>query len=331
MQFIDQNEIQKRNSFRSIDLEVVNKINEMNQNLNFDQTLKYEDKYPNIFIFGLQRSGTTLLNQLLAKHTSFGYINNLTAKFWENPQYGVALSKSLNLYNRNDIKLFSTHGNTSELDNLHEFGYFWAGLLNQKSSPNLEVKDFESINWNILKQKVLSINSAFESGCVFKNTLIGHYLKGFSNLFRYPIYIYIKRNYLDIAMSIIKVRKQRYGNINEWWSMKPKEFSKIKDFDPYEQIIAQMYYLERDILEQLEYINPSQLLVVNYEELCANPNEIFEKIEKKYYKNNIKFKYNENFENLSRSRTNCNSIDVSEFNKYIKKYFGAQNEIFKKF
>jgi len=325
MRFLDKKELKLRKNEENV--KNINLLNDMNKRISFDNTLDYQEKYPNIFIFGLQRSGTTLLSQLIAKNSDIGYINNLTAKFWENPQYGIAISKSLGLYNNQNISLSSTHGNTSDIDNLHEFGYFWAGLLNQKSNPNLANRNVDDIDWSLLKNKIISINDIFQNACVFKNTLIGHYLKGFSNLFKYSIYIYIKRDYLDIAMSILKVRKERYGDINCWWSMKPKEYDRIKNLEVHEQIIAQIFYLEQDIEEQIKYLQDCQLIIINYKDLCKNPINEFQKIATKLKLFGFDFKYNLNDVPLAYKEMDTNTEDTIKFNKYIKKYWGNDTKV----
>ncbi len=47
--------------------------------------LKYLDLYPPVFIIGPPRSGTTVLYQLLCKHTNFSYINNFIGHWYRIP------------------------------------------------------------------------------------------------------------------------------------------------------------------------------------------------------------------------------------------------------
>lgn len=268
MNFINKEELEKRKNEAAVDQIVLDHMVTLNTMLTYTEA-EYKDIFPNIFIFGLPRSGTTLLSQIVAATTNLGYINNLIARFWENPQYGVYLSRSLCL--PREISFESLHAVTKKITDVHEFGYFWASLLHHTSSPRLGENEGEMIDWNLLKNKVLSINHAFNSGVVYKNTLVGHYTRLFSHTFAHPFFLYIKRNKLDVAYSILTARKRRYGSIHEWWSMKPFEYDAIKDLDPYEQVAAQMYYLEKDYEGQVKGLDQSRVLTIDYETLCHDP------------------------------------------------------------
>ena len=78
---------------------------------------------PVTFIVGVQRSGSTFLNQLLINNFHFTYPNNLVARFWDTPFVGVALSKSLKL--SGEVPFVSDLGYTEGINSPHEFGYFW--------------------------------------------------------------------------------------------------------------------------------------------------------------------------------------------------------------
>ncbi len=268
MKLIDENELVKRINEATVDRSLLDAVLDMNNRLQYSLR-EYEDRYPNIFIFGLPRSGTTLLSQIIAATTNLGYINNLIARFWENPQYGVYLSKCLEI--PRDISFCSTHAVTTSISDVHEFGYFWASLLGHTSSPRLGENETAQIDWDLLKNKILSINHAFDSGVIYKNTLTGHYAYHLFKLFKRPVFLYIKRDRVDTAYSILQVRKKRYGSENQWWSMKPYEYDQLKELPPCEQIAAQMYHLEQDYEKQLEKVDPKAIITVDYRLLCRDP------------------------------------------------------------
>ena len=243
-------------------------ISKLNSKLVYE-LCDFSDDYANIFIFGIPRSGTTLASQLIAEKTNLGYINNLIASFWENPQYGVYLSRHLAV--GREISYASELGKTYAVGDISEFGYFWAPLLGHKTAARLGENKRSKINWPVLANKVLSINHAFTASCVFKNVLLGHYIKELNDIFKSPLFIYVKRTHLDAAYSILKAREKRYGNISHWLSTKPYEYEELKKLGPHEQIAAQIYYLEKDFETQLKGIAPNRLLVVDYDNLCKEP------------------------------------------------------------
>ena len=90
-----------------------------------DNEVGYGDgKYPIVFIIGLHRSGTTLLNQILAHTSNYGYINNIIARFWRAPVFGIQLSKQL-IGEEREINFNSNYGKTNHISGPHEFSFFW--------------------------------------------------------------------------------------------------------------------------------------------------------------------------------------------------------------
>lgn len=110
--------------------------------------------------------------------------------------------------------------------------------------------------------------------------LLGHYVKELNQSFKSPLFIYVKRRYIDIAYSIFRAREKRYGSSNHWLSTKPYEYEKLTNLSPHEQIVAQMYYLEKDFNLQIENLIPKRLLIVDYEKICHGPNSFLTEVKK---------------------------------------------------
>lgn len=244
------------------------KMVEMNDRLAFVHE-PLEDTFGNVFIVGLQRSGTTIAYQLAASGTDAGYVNNLIARFWENPAYGVHLFRHLGL--KKQISFESIYGTTETISDVHEFGYFWASLLGSTSNVSLADIDPTKVDWGLVRAKLLAMNHAFGSPCIHKNTLISHILTQLGSVCDRKLFVRVKRDYLEIASSILKVRQARYGDINRWWSVKPREYDRIKDLSAHEQVVAQIHYLQEDMEKQLQSIPADWLWEIDYDEICANP------------------------------------------------------------
>ena len=233
------------------DLGAFDKMVEMNQRLAFIPEMM-ADEFGTVVIVGLQRSGTTLTQQLAAAGTNAGYINNLIARFWESPAYGIHLFRHLGL--KKQISFASVHGNTEAVTDVHEFGYFWASLLGTTSNAALGQIDPKTVDWALIRNKLVSINAAFGRPCVHKSTLAGHFMPQLAATLERKLFIYVRRDFLEIASSILKVRRARYGDIKTWWSLKPYEYDQIRDLSPHEQVVAQIYYLHQDLEKQVRAI-----------------------------------------------------------------------------
>jgi len=260
------------------DLGSFDRMVEMNDRLRFVPE-PLDDTLGTIVIVGLQRSGTTLTYQLAAAGTDAGYINNLIARFWESPAYGVHLGRHLGLRKR--ISFESVYGTTEAITDVHEFGYFWAKLLGTTSNAALADIDPAAVDWRLVRDKLLSINAAFGRPCIHKSTLAGHFMPHLARVLDRKLFVYVQRDFLEIASSVLRVRKARYGTVDAWWSLKPYEYEAIRGLPHHEQVVAQLHHLHRDLEEQARAVPAPFLWAVEYRELCARPGEFLAELRRR--------------------------------------------------
>lgn len=239
-------------------------------------------RLPIIYIVGVPRSGTTLLSQLMSRHLSVGYINNLTARFWLRPSAGIRLSKILLGHNyRKFISLTSTYGVTEGIVGPHEFGYFWRHWLNLDQAPthHLTAEAVDTLDKEGLKHALENeILAPFEAPVVFKNVICGFHASFLTSIHPSSLFVHIKRDPYSTAASILKARHERHGSYDAWWSLKPSTYRLIEKIgDPAKQVGQQvadcLYEME------IELSKPSVKFVdVSYEELCVSPKLTLDKI-----------------------------------------------------
>ena len=238
---------------------------------------------PNIFIFGLPRSGTTLTYQLIANSLELGYVNNLMARFWLAPISGIRLSRSV-LGDMRDDSFMSDYGKSTEITGPHEFAYFWHHWL--KINDTDDMLDFSgykaSVDWKSLRNIILNMQQAFSGkGMVFKTNYVVNFLEQFAETFENAIFIYIKRDPLDVACSILKARKKYFGDYNQWWATHPENFEQLKALPYHEQVVEQVLSLERLYDHKAKQINSEKSIMITYDELCKNPKKFIEDIRAK--------------------------------------------------
>lgn len=242
---------------------------------------------PNIYIFGLPRSGTTVLYQLLAQLLDVAWPTNLMARFWETPLVGMQLSKTLKLFDEPyDIK--SIFGVTAGASAPHEFGYFWMKWLNYSDNTLRGAEHEETIDWNGLKKKLASITAVAGRSMLYKNILPSFHLKKMIESQPDSVFIYCKRDLADIATSILKTRETLYGDRNTWWSIKPPDYKEHLKDDAYIQIAYQIRFFDSFFTDTVSSLKTDNVLQIDYgsglEELvdgiCNKVSTIQKKIQK---------------------------------------------------
>jgi LPS sulfotransferase NodH len=236
-----------------------------------------EEVYPTLHVIGAPRSGTTLLMQLIASHLKIGYINNLIATFWKAPVYGIRLSKKLIPPGVNS-SYHSDFGRTRGIHEPHEFGYFWSYLLGYKEHAEPDSEFDKKIDWHRVKKVFTNMTHAYGCPIAFKSFLLGWHIKKMQDILPKTCFVWIRRDPLQNAADIIKMRKQFLGSVEEWASLKPKEYSWLKNNPYWKQVVGQVYYLDRAIDNQVQEVKGHNVIEVDYEELCNYPDNVLNKI-----------------------------------------------------
>lgn len=225
------------------------------------------------FIFGLPRSGTTLCYQLLAQCLDVGYINNLIARFWAAPAHGVALSEHLRAGSSSQPGDYeSLYGKTTGIWGPHEFSYFWHETLNITDAE--EITTFgrsERVDWPEARRRVALITEAFGRPTVFKTMYAGEFAPQFSEWMPSPLFIHVRRELEDVALSLLQARIDYYGDPAAWWSMYPPDYRELAELDFAAQIAGQVVGLDDAYSGAAAALDPARLITVDYGTLASNP------------------------------------------------------------
>ncbi|HGY55693.1 MAG TPA: hypothetical protein ENK44_08335 [Caldithrix abyssi] len=258
-------------------------LQELNRTLQKAEQAGYRDlpiEHPYIFVFGLPRSGTTLITQLIAHAFDIGYINNFMARFYLAPLHGIRLSQIVLGENR-ETNFTSDYARTKLLTDIHEFGYFWRYWLKKEEIRGITQADQieNEIDWDGLKITLANMQQAFGKGMVFKNIFGSYHTEQLNRVLQKVIWVYIRRDPLDSAISILEARRKYYDDLNTWWSYMPVEYEKIKNLDYWRQIAGQVYYLRR-YYNRISSSLPN-VITIEYKELTANPGAVLAAINRK--------------------------------------------------
>jgi hypothetical protein len=279
----------------------------------------YSEKYPVIHIIGAPRSGTTLITQILSSYLNIGYINNLIAAFWKAPLFGIELSKKL-LGTQYISDFSSTFGRTKNIYEPHEFGYFWNYHLAYNDFQQKGAEHEKDIDWEKLKLTLINMTYAFEKPVLFKSFLAGFHATHFYKILPKTCFIYIRRNFINNAVSIYNLRKKMLGDVNLWASIKPRQYNDLKNENVYSQITGQVLFLEHEYLLQLKNIPDDNKIIIGYEEVCKNPEAFLHAVKGMIEKQNMQCEIKEGMISEFTAAENEGSVNRDIIESFKKAY-----------
>ncbi|MGE0385662.1 MAG: sulfotransferase [Gammaproteobacteria bacterium] len=226
---------------------------------------------PVTFVVGLQRSGTTLMMQLLANCFDFTYADNIVARFWRAPHVGVALSRSVHGGRRPPCTFRSDYGTTAESHEPHEFGYFWSHWFDMGPDHELTAAELAKVDVKGLVRSLARMEAAGGAPLLFKAVYIGLNTEFVAGILPSSRFIYLRRDPLAVARSTYRGRLDRYGRADAWWSLRPAGSQQAHGLAPAESVAWQVATSRRRIERALQVPGPRRVLAIDYEELVRDP------------------------------------------------------------
>jgi hypothetical protein len=235
---------------------------------------------PLVFVVGIQRSGSTMLMQLLAECFRFTYPDNIVARFWEAPFVGVIASRSLrDQYKNQKQNLFaSDYGMTMSPLEPHEFGYFWTKWFGFEPVHQLSEEQLSRVDLKGLSRALFLMEHFGRRPLLFKIVPLSLNLDFLASHFPKALFVHIHRDLLYVAQSTYNGRIERYGDENVWWSLKPAQYEDLKKLAPVDQVAGQVYYSQKRVEECLDRVPDSRKITVRYESLCRSPARIINRL-----------------------------------------------------
>ena len=231
-----------------------------------------ELKYPPIFIIGPPRSGTTLLYQLMVHFFHLSYISTIPNFFYTFPVLTSKITKLILKPYQSDFK--SYYGWTVGL-NSPQKGKIWKRWFpistDRKRGQYVDSGYLTSRQKREIKKTVAGMEKVYKEPFINKN--LGHSMRisALVDIFPNALFLQIKRDPTQVALSILKSRKRNLNDISQWWSVIPREINQLKNKGYLEQIAGQVYYVEKNIDEQARTVGMDKFYTVTYKGLCEDP------------------------------------------------------------
>lgn len=230
--------------------------------------IKASHKVKPTWIVGVPRSGTTLIYQILCKGSNIYYISNRLAL-----KYRIALLTRI--IERNFIKVpltptsfDSKYGVTNTLSDPSEAGDFFYQFFPVKNPYS----DENTLNEE-QKRRVRELISAIsfpQEKFVSKNTIHSLRIKALKDLFPESSFVWVSRDTISTAYSIIKARDKFNISNNEWWGIKPPGWEEQNQKSLVEKVIWQISATEKIIEEDL-LASDSTFIKIDYSDICNHP------------------------------------------------------------
>jgi hypothetical protein len=241
-----------------------------------------------VFIIGVPRSGTTLLYQLMIQSFRFSYIPNISRIIDRAPVLAARLTKFFLREHKEYFK--SSFGEIKGLMAPSEAGRVWnrwypiAKKEGYNYSDENELSSFEKKQVSMM---VKGFEKTFRSPFINKNVKHSVRIRSLIDIFPNALFLWMRRNDLETAVSILDSRRKNNGDISEWWSVMPREIKKLKNLHYLDQIAGQICFIKKNIAQDRESIGRNKILSINYKDLCQRPKEELKKIKKFFSRNGL--------------------------------------------
>jgi hypothetical protein len=275
-----------------------------------------ETNYDPVFIIGPPRSGSTILYQLITNFYDVSYINNLCHLSRKNFYFGFWLSNVL--YKNKKHNIFkSNYGNTqkSGLNAPSEGGQIWYRWFS-KNKIYYEKDDLSEEDILEIRNTFNAITNRFQKPIVIKNLMFSQRLNVLANIFPTAKIIFIKRSPEFNAQSIYLARKKQAND--QWWSVKPVNHEELSKLSLIEQSVSQVFYLEKQIHEDLKQFSAENITIIKYEELITNCVNVLDHL-REFINANKKADYSE-FSLESKDKIKINEEEFKLILKIVNKF-----------
>lgn len=233
-----------------------------------DQIKQYGNralKHQPVFIIGAPRTGSTILYQALTNLYDVLYIDNLVCRFHRNLFSGFRISNRI--YGATPHNSFrSYHGRTEGAHSPSECGQFWYRWLPRDH----HFIDYDEITPRMveeIRREITAIINYFDKPIVFKNLNAGQRMRLLTKCFPEARFLFITRHPLQTAQSILKAKRRAGFSDHDFWSIMPPNAYELTQIDWDEQIVKQIYFLEKQIVKDSSLAGPNNFFTIHYEDL----------------------------------------------------------------
>lgn len=228
---------------------------------------------PQLFILGLPRSGTTLVYQYVVHRLRVAYFTAGVERFPRSPC--LVTRRELRRHGEYASDFQSNYGSVKGPAAPHEAGQVWARWFGYEDYVRSE--DLSATEVSGLRRTVAGVQHAF-GDVPFVNKNVKHLLRvdALAQVFPRGLFLVVRRNLPDVALSVLRARRANGGDATRWWSARPPDYETLKGLPPPAQVAGQLRSLQRRLDQDLARLDPARVLSVDYDTFCRRPETLIE-------------------------------------------------------
>lgn len=244
---------------------------------------------PALFILGPPRTGSTYCLQWLAASGAFTYPSNFIARFWTAPFVGALAQDMLTdpVYDYQGeladvvprpIGGSSEVGKTKGLLSPSEFWFFWRHHLPGDGDVGVDLLQATPEQFAAFRDDVARFADVRKRPAAMKGKIVNHQIVTFAEAFERALFLYMDRDPIDVAWSLLQARRRKYGDEGKWLSFKTPDHAALSKLEPTEQVMGQVQSVRRDVARGLASLPAHRWLRLDYLELCRDPDRAFSRV-----------------------------------------------------
>ena len=255
-----------------------------------EEVSEISSSLPVVLVFGAPRSGTTLFMQWLAVTGLCAYPSNLLSRFYGAPLVGAKIQQLLTnprfafRAELSDLQMepdfSSDNGKTAGTLSPNEFWYFWRRFGFGENNEFVDGNQLlTTLSGSSFREELHGLAHIFDKPFALKAMIANQHIEVLREVLDRAVYIWIKREPVFNIQSLLEARMRQHGTIDQWYSFEIKEYPELVSLEPHLSVAGQVYYSNKAIQESLDGLPEGIKLVVDYEELCQDPEHIYQSLQ----------------------------------------------------
>jgi hypothetical protein len=230
---------------------------------------------PLILIVGPPRSGSTMLAQVLASVLDVGFATNLESMFPRSPLTATRLLQRWQHSPSHELR--SCYGVTSGWQGLNDAFFHWDRFLgDDRYAPRVPVDEGTALQ---MRRHFAHWTSIADKPILNKNNRNLACAATLARALPTALLLCTWRSPLAIAQSLLRARRWVQGSVERGWGLHARDASPAAgEFAAVDAVADQVEQLEGTRQRERAAVPASRWLDVSYEQFCANPRRLVERI-----------------------------------------------------